>query len=132
MKNNPSIPTPTWDAQFPSASTELMSTRTKLKNLERSIKWEKQKVDKAVNQLILSKAMPIAKTLIDIGLTERNPTVLNSLLDRAFGKASQSMVHEGNPDKPIVFMPAQLLHKYGIPEGDSDTPRIYEDGEVVN
>lgn len=79
------------------------------------LKWEKQKVDKQVNQLILAKAEDLTNTLIDIAIGDRNPNAINSLLDRAFGKARQNIGLDGGAeDKPIVFMPAQLMDKYKI------------------
>ena len=96
----------------------VLMKKSSLKNHERYLKWEKVKVDKKVNQLILEKAEEITDTLIDIGINERNPNVLNSLLDRAFGKARQNIGLDGGAeDKPIVFMPAQLLAKYEIKAG---------------
>jgi hypothetical protein len=89
-----------------------------LEKLERALKWERAAINKKVNNLLLEKAEIITETLIDIGLSERNPNVLNSLLDRAFGKAAQAVVHEGNPDKPIVFMPAVLMEKYQIQQAE--------------
>jgi hypothetical protein len=92
--------------------------KSSLANHERYLKWERQKIDRAVKVQILEKAELITETLLDIGINDRNPNVLNSLLDRAFGKAAQSIVHEGNPDNPIVFMPAVLMDKYQIPQAD--------------
>ncbi len=92
--------------------------KSSLVNLERHLKWEKQKVEKAMNQVILEKAVPLAETLIDIALNERNPNAINSLLDRAFGKARQNIGLDGGAeDKPIVFMPSSLMVKYGIEAG---------------
>lgn len=99
------------------ASPTLMRN-SNLAKLERSLKWERNAINKKVNTLLLEKAEIITETLIDIGLSERNPNVLNSLLDRAFGKAAQAIVHEGNPDKPIVFMPASLMDKYNIQQAE--------------
>lgn len=112
----------------------VLMKKSSIKNHERYLKWEKAKVDKAVNQLILEKAEEITETLMDIGLSERNPNVLNSLLDRAFGKARQNIGLDGGAeDKPIVFMPAQLMDKYGIKPAQytelKSTPD--EDGDTV-
>lgn len=79
------------------------------------MKWEKAKADKAVNQLILAHATELTETLIAIAVEDRNPNAINSLLDRAFGKARQNIGLDGGAeDKPIVFMPAQLMAKYAI------------------
>lgn len=106
-----------------------------LEKLERSLKWERQKVNKKVTELILEKAEVITNELLRIGLEESNPNVLNSLLDRAFGKAAQAVVHEGNPDKPIIFMPASLMERHGIKaaeytelENDTDSSEYEENG----
>lgn len=106
--------------------------KSSLRNHERSLKWEKQKMDKAVNEKILAHAEEITDALIEIGLEDRNPNVLNSLLDRAFGKARQNIGLDGGAeDKPIVFMPAALMAKYAIKAGtytELDSPT---DGEPV-
>lgn len=105
--------------------------KANLDKLERSLKWEKMKVDRKVNELILEKAEEITKELLRIGLEESNPNVLNSLLDRVFGKAAQAVVHEGNPDKPIVFMPASLMEKYQIAQA-KEVEYIQIDDEPEN
>lgn len=91
--------------------------KSQVEKYESALKWEKVKVEAAMQQIILAKAVPLAKTLIDIALTERNPNAINTLLDRAFGKSSQNINHGGQPDNPIVFLPATLMHKYKIHEG---------------
>ena len=108
--------------------------KSSLKNHERYLKWERQKIDRAVKVQILEKAELITETLLDIGINDRNPNVLNSLLDRAFGKAAQSLVHEGNPDNPIVFMPASLIQKYEIKNAEYEElpPSEEEETETKN
>lgn len=92
-----------------------MSRKLALANLERHLKWERQKQDRAVNEKILEKAEEIVDTLLNIGIADRNPTVLNSLLDRAFGRARQNIGLDGGAeDKPIVFMPASLMQRHAI------------------
>jgi hypothetical protein len=89
--------------------------KSALKNYERALKWDKVKVEKAMNEIIYSRANELITTQIDIGLTDRNPQAINSVLDRAFGKARQNIgLDGGSADKPIVFMPAQLMAKYEI------------------
>jgi len=98
-------------------ATPIVMKKSSLKNHERYLKWEKAKVDKAVNQVILSRAVPLAEKLIEIAM-DGNPNAINSLLDRAFGKARQNIGLDGGAeDKPIVFMPAQLMAKYAIKSG---------------
>jgi hypothetical protein len=95
--------------------TPTVMKKSAVTNHERHLKWEKVKVDKAVQEKILEHAGDIVDTLLDIGLVDRNPNVLNSLLDRAFGKARQNIGLDGGAeDKPIVFMPAVLMSKYAI------------------
>lgn len=92
-----------------------MNRKSAIAKTERFVKWEKAKVDKAVNQLILAHAGELTQTLINIAIEDRNPNAINSLLDRAFGKARQNIGLDGGAeDKPIVFMPAQLMTKYNI------------------
>lgn len=98
----------------------MTSKKSQVVKANRYAKWEKAKVDKAVNQLILANATELTKTLIEIAVEDRNPNAINSLLDRAFGKARQNIGLDGGAeDKPIVFMPAQLMAKYNI------TPATY-------
>lgn len=93
----------------------MAAKKSTIQKIDRFVKWEKAKVDKAVNQLILSHAAELTQTLIKIAIDDRNPNAINSLLDRAFGKARQNIGLDGGAeDKPIVFMPAQLMAKYHI------------------
>ena len=109
----------------------VVMKKSSLRNHERHLKWEKVKVEKAMNDVILEKAIPLAEKLIEIAL-EGNPNAINSLLDRAFGKARQNIGLDGGAtDKPIVFMPAALMMKYAIKAGtytELDSPT---DGEPV-
>ena len=104
-----------------------MTTLRKLENHRRALKWEKQKVEKTMNQLILGHADILVTELIRIGLEDHNPQAINSLLDRAFGKARQNIgLDGGEKDKPIVFMPAQLMVKYHIDKAMDKLPSLYE------
>lgn len=91
--------------------------KSQVQKYESALKWEKVKVEAAMQQVILAQAVPLAETLIDIALNDRNPNAINTLLDRAFGKSSQNVNIGGQPDNPIVFLPATLMHKYKIHEG---------------
>lgn len=98
----------------PPLVTSIIVKKSSLKNYERHLMWEKKSVEKEMNQVIMSKAIPLAKKLIDAGL-EGNVMAINSLFDRVFGKARQNIGLDGGAeDKPIVFMPAQLLEKYAL------------------
>lgn len=89
--------------------------KSNLKNHERHLRWEKNKVDKAVNQVLMESAVPIAQMMVEVALTDRNPNVGDKILDRLLGKARQNIGLDGGADdKPIVFMPAQLMAKYAI------------------
>jgi hypothetical protein len=100
------------------AISEPFVSKISVKNLERYLKWEKQKVQKEMNNLIYQHAVPLTETLIDIAISERNPNAINSLLDRGFGKARQNIGLDGGAeDKPIVFLPAELMAKYSIEKG---------------
>ena len=68
-----------------------------------------------MNDILYEKTVPLVEALIDIALTDRNPTAINSALDRAYGKARQNIGLDGGAtDKPIVFMPAELMKKFAI------------------
>jgi len=96
----------------------MASKKAEIIKKQNYLKWEKQKVDKQVNQLILSQAIPLTQTLIAIAIEDRNPNAINSLLDRAFGKARQNIGLDGGAeDKPIVFLPSTLMTKYAIQAG---------------
>lgn len=87
------------------------------------MRWEKAKVEKAIEQIIFSKAKDLISTQISIGLDDRNSQAISAVLDRAFGKARQNIgIDGGATDKPIVFMPASLMDKYKILK----TPVIHE------
>ena len=97
-------------------------------NLERHLKWEKKKVEKAMNEIIFENTELLVNTLVDIAIHERNPNAINSLLDRGFGRARQNIGLDGGAnDKPIVFLPAELMAKYSIKEG---TTNVYTPNEI--
>ncbi len=87
-------------------------TKEALKKHERALKWEKAKVEKAVNQVILSKAEQIVEAMAEEALNG-NFQHGSYLLDRAFGKAKQSMDIESG-GQPIIFMPTALVAKFGL------------------
>lgn len=78
--------------------------------------WERKAVEKKAQELIHTKAEKLVETLIDIAIEERNPNAINSLLDRAFGKARQNIGLDGGQDgAPItVFLPSVLMEKHSI------------------
>lgn len=93
----------------------MAGRKAQITKVERFVKWEKAKVEKAATEIILKNATTLVDTLVDIAISDRNPNAINSLLDRAFGKARQNIGLDGGAeDKPIVFMPAQLMEKYAI------------------
>lgn len=89
-------------------------TKRSLKNHERGLRWEKKKVDKAVNEIIYKKAEKIVEVMADQALTGSFQHGAY-LLDRAFGKARQNIGLDGGEDgSPVVFMPATLIHKFAL------------------
>lgn len=86
--------------------------RSSLKNHERALKWEKQKVDKAVNQILLSRAEEITEKLVERAL-EGDLGAITSALDRAVGKVKQvsEVEHTGTT---MVFMPQALVDKFAL------------------
>lgn len=94
--------------------------KSAIKKHERHLKWEKAKQEKMMNDILYEQTVPLVNALVDIALTERNPTAINSILDRAYGKARQNIGLDGGAeDKPIVFMPAELMAKYAIKPPDN-------------
>lgn len=95
--------------------TQMALKRSSVKKIERFMKWEKNKAEKAVNQIIYDNATLLTNRLIQIGLEDGNPQAINSLLDRAFGRARQNIgLDGGEQNKPIIFMPAELMARHGI------------------
>lgn len=64
------------------------SAKQKLENV---LKWEKAKVEKAVSQVILSQAVPIAEMMIKSALENENIDAAEKLLNRALGKPKEAM-----------------------------------------
>jgi len=94
---------------------DMRLKKSSAQKLERAIKWEKTKVEKAVKQIIFQNAEQLVHTLIDIGVNDRNPAAINSLLDRGFGKAAQTMeIEAGTNNRPIIFLPAELMIRHSI------------------
>lgn len=90
-----------------------MSKRA-LTNLERAKKWEKKEVDKAITQLILSRAEEIVNQQIEASLSG-SLQAGQYLIDRTFGKARQNIGLDGGQDNtPIVFMPSALVQKFAL------------------
>jgi hypothetical protein len=100
---------------------ETMRASPMIVNIENHVKWEKKRVEKVMNNLIYQATEKLTTTLIDIAIDERNPNAINSLLDRGFGRARQNIGLDGGAtDKPIVFLPAELMEKYAIKQGTKD------------
>lgn len=103
-------------------------TKEALKKHERVLRWEKTKVEKVVNQVILSKAEAIVEAMAAEALTG-NFQHGSYLLDRAFGKAKQSMDIESG-GQPIIFMPTALVQKFALDkpiEAEKvEEPNIYD------
>lgn len=103
--------------------------------LEKALIWEKKKVDKAVQQLILARAEEIVNVQIDAAISG-NLQAGQYLMDRTFGKARQNLGIDGGEDgAPIVFMPAVLIDKFNLNEpipthvleSDKEDPLVYKE-----
>lgn len=103
--------------------------------LEKALIWEKKKVDKAVQQLILARAEEIVNVQIDAAVSG-NLQAGQYLMDRTFGKARQNLGLDGGEDgAPIVFMPAVLIDKFNLNEptpthvleSDKEDPLVYKE-----
>lgn len=82
--------------------------------LENTIKWQKRLVDKAVEQIVLSKAEEIINVQVGAAL-QGNLQAGQYLLDRTFGKARQNIGLDGGEEgAPIIFMPASLINKFAL------------------
>lgn len=89
---------------------------TSLKNIEKSLKWDKKKVDKAIEQLILARAKEIVEVQIEAA-TSGSLQAGQYLIDRTFGKARQNIGLDGGQEgSPIVFMPSTLVDKFKLNE----------------
>lgn len=100
-------------------------TKRALKNHERALKWEKKKVDKAVEQLILGEAENIIGVQIQAA-KDGHIQAGQYLIDRTFGKARQNIgLDGGNEGAPIVFMPTALVAKFNL-----DKPVVSKDHYV--
>lgn len=91
--------------------------KSAIQKYERTLKWEKAKTKRVMDDIIYEHTVPLVETLIDIAITERNPLAINSLLDRGHGSSSKNVNIGGQQDNPIVFLPATLMTKYKIHEG---------------
>lgn len=105
-------------------------TNKGIKNLERSLRWEKTRVEKAVQQQLFERASDITEALISRAM-EGDVTAINSAFDRMFGKAKQQVDVE-HTGTPIVFMPAVLMDKFSLSEKE-EPKKIEEVGytEVI-
>ncbi len=105
-----------------------MLTKRQKTKLEKAIIWEKRLVEKEVEQLILSCATDLVQFQLDAA-EQGNTQAGQYLLDRAFGKAKQSVdVHQ---IQPVLIMPATLVEKFSLsttslPSDIVDRPPTYE------
>ena len=99
-----------------------------VKGIEASLKWDKKKAEKAMEELIYKETASIVGAMIDHA-KEVSFQHASYLLDRGFGKAKQAVDIESG-GQPVVFMPAVLINKFGLDkpiEAEKiEEPNVYE------
>lgn len=90
----------------------MQLSKSKKDKLETFLKWEKQKVEKAVQQQLFERAGEITDALITRAL-QGDVNAINTSFDRMFGKTKQQVDIDTN-GAPIIFMPAVLMDKFGL------------------
>jgi len=83
-----------------------------VKGLEQSLKWDKKKAERAMEELIYQETASIVGAMIDHA-KEGSFQHASYLLDRGFGKAKQQVDIESG-GQPIIFMPAALISKFAL------------------
>ena len=90
----------------------MQLSKSKQNKIETFLKWEKQKVEKAVQQQLFTRATEITDALIARAL-QGDVNAINTSYDRMFGKTKQQ-VDIDTGGAPIIFMPAVLMDKFGL------------------
>ena len=90
----------------------MQLSKSKQNKIETYLKWEKQKVEKAVQQQLFTRATEITDALIARAL-QGDVNAINTSFDRMFGKTKQQ-VDIDTGGAPIIFMPAVLMDKFGL------------------
>lgn len=90
----------------------MQLSKSKQNKIETFLKWEKQKVEKAVQQQLFTRATEITDALIARAL-QGDVNAINTTYDRMFGKTKQQ-VDIDTGGAPIIFMPAVLMDKFGL------------------
>lgn len=104
-----------------------------LSKLEKAKVWEKRLVDKAVEQIILSKAEDLINVQIEAALSGHIQSG-QYLIDRTFGKARQNIGLDGGEEgAPIVFMPSVLVNKFKLlePTKSKEEGKEGKDGDII-
>jgi len=83
-----------------------------VKGIEQSLKWDKKKAERAMEELIYQETAGIVGAMIEHA-KEGSFQHASYLLDRGFGKAKQQVDIESG-GQPVVFMPAVLINKFGL------------------
>lgn len=106
-------------------------SKSGIKNLEASLKLDKKRAEQAMEKAIYENVGEIVTSMV---AEAKNGSYQHAsyLLDRAFGKAKQSLDIE-SAGQPIVFMPTALIAKFGLDkpiEAEKiEEPNIYETKE---
>ena len=100
-----------------------------VKGLEQSLKWDKKKAERAMEELIYQETASIVGAMIDHA-KEGSFQHASYLLDRGFGKPKQSVGLENPDGSPIIFMPAALITKFALDKPIDaekvEEPNVYE------
>lgn len=96
---------------------------------EASLKLDRRKVEKAIDQLIFEHAEDIINVQIDAAKAG-SLQAGQYLIDRAFGKARQTVGLDGGSEgAPIVFMPSTLVNKFDLDKPlELPAEEVKEDG----
>jgi hypothetical protein len=98
-----------------------------IKGLEASLKLDKKKAEQAMEKAIYENVSGIVSSMV---AEANNGSYQHAsyLLDRAFGKAKQSLDIESQ-GQPIVFMPASLVAKFALDKPIEAPPNVYSTEE---
>ena len=83
-----------------------------IKGLEKSLRLDKKKAEKIMNDLIYAETTTIVQAMVDQA-KEGSFQHASYLIDRGFGKAKQQVDIESG-GQPIIFMPTALISKFAL------------------
>lgn len=96
-------------------------TERQKRNKIRALRWDKQKEERTMEQLILSRVTPIVNKMADEA-EMGNIDAGKYLLDRVFGKPKTSLDMSTGGGQPIIFMPTVLVNKFHL-KGKKEEPQ---------